>query len=77
MPRSCESPGSYVTATPAGIPLMVVRGEDGVLRAFHNVCRHRGITLVEGAGTVGRFLTCPYHQWSYATTGDLVPCPPA
>ncbi len=70
-----ESPGSYVTATPAGIPLMVVRGEDGVLRAFHNVCRHRGITLVEGAGTVGRYLTCPYHQWSYATTGDLVRVP--
>jgi Rieske 2Fe-2S family protein len=67
--------GSFVTAAPGGIPLAVVRGEDGALRAFHNVCRHRGITLLEGAGTVGRFMTCPYHQWSYATTGALVRVP--
>jgi phenylpropionate dioxygenase-like ring-hydroxylating dioxygenase large terminal subunit len=67
--------GSYVTAAPGGIPVVVVRGEDGALRAFHNVCRHRGITLLEGAGTVGRVMTCPYHQWSYATTGALVRVP--
>jgi Rieske 2Fe-2S family protein len=67
--------GSFVTAAPGGIPLAIVRGEDGALRAFHNVCRHRGITLLEGAGTVGRFMTCPYHQWSYATTGALVRVP--
>ena len=70
-----EAPGSYVTASPAGIPLVVVRDADGVLRAFHNVCRHRGITLLEGAGTVGRYLTCPYHQWSYATDGELARIP--
>jgi phenylpropionate dioxygenase-like ring-hydroxylating dioxygenase large terminal subunit len=67
--------GSFVTAAPGGIPLAVVRGEDGTLRAFHNVCRHRGITLLQGAGRVGRFMTCPYHQWSYATTGALVRVP--
>jgi phenylpropionate dioxygenase-like ring-hydroxylating dioxygenase large terminal subunit len=70
-------PGSYVTAFVGGIPLAVVRGHDGVLRAFHNVCRHRGITLLEGAGTVGRFMTCPYHQWSYASTGELARVPQA
>ena len=70
-------PGTYVTAFAGGIPLAVVRGHDGVLRAFHNVCRHRGITLLEGAGTVGRFMTCPYHQWSYASTGELVRVPQA
>ena len=67
--------GSYVTASAGGIPLAVVRGADGALRAFHNVCRHRGMTLLEGSGTVGRFMTCPYHQWSYATTGELVRVP--
>jgi choline monooxygenase len=69
------APGSYVTASAGGIPLAVVRGSDGVLRAFHNVCRHRGITLLEGSGNVGRFMTCPYHQWSYATTGELARLP--
>lgn len=68
-------PGSYVTASAGGIPLAVVRGGDGILRAFHNVCRHRGITLLEGSGVVGRFMTCPYHQWSYATTGELARLP--
>ena len=71
------SPGAYVTAFVGGMPLAVVRGHDGVLRAFHNVCRHRGITLLEGAGTVGRFMTCPYHQWSYASTGELARVPQA
>lgn len=70
-------PGAYVTALVGGLPLAVVRGHDGVLRAFHNVCRHRGITLLEGAGTVGRFMTCPYHQWSYASTGELARVPQA
>ncbi len=55
-----SEPGSYVTGSAGGIPLAVVRGRDGSLRAFHNVCRHRGITLLEGSGTVGRFMTCPY-----------------
>jgi phenylpropionate dioxygenase-like ring-hydroxylating dioxygenase large terminal subunit len=69
------APGSFVTTTAGGIPLAVVRGSDGTLRAFHNVCRHRGITLLEGSGTVGRFVTCPYHHWSYATTGELARVP--
>jgi phenylpropionate dioxygenase-like ring-hydroxylating dioxygenase large terminal subunit len=69
------SPGSYVTASVGGVPLVVVRGQHGTLRAFHNVCRHRGITLLEGCGALGRFITCPYHQWSYATTGELVRVP--
>jgi Rieske 2Fe-2S family protein len=67
--------GAYTTASVGGVPLAIVRGQDGVLRAFQNVCRHRGITLLEGSGVVGRFMTCPYHQWSYATDGDLVRVP--
>jgi choline monooxygenase len=68
-------PGSYVTANVQSVPLAIVRDQEGVLRAFHNVCRHRGITLLEGSGTLGRFMTCPYHQWSYALHGDLVRVP--
>jgi phenylpropionate dioxygenase-like ring-hydroxylating dioxygenase large terminal subunit len=73
--KELAEPGSYVTGSAGGIPLALVRGNDGTLRGFHNVCRHRGITLLEGSGSVGRFMTCPYHQWSYDTTGDLARVP--
>jgi phenylpropionate dioxygenase-like ring-hydroxylating dioxygenase large terminal subunit len=69
------APGSYVTADVQRAPLAVVRDQEGVLRAFHNVCRHRGITLLEGSGTLGRFMTCPYHQWSYTLDGGLARVP--
>ena len=62
--------GSYVTATAGGVPLLVVRGEDGELRGFHNVCRHRGMVLLDGAGTVDS-ISCFYHQWRYGLDGAL------
>jgi choline monooxygenase len=68
-------PGQYLTSTVAGVPIAVIRGDDGVLRAFHNLCRHRGIPVVAGAGKLGRFLTCPYHQWSYRRDGSLASVP--
>jgi nitrite reductase/ring-hydroxylating ferredoxin subunit len=68
-------PGSFVTATIGGSPIVVVRGRDHHLRAFHNVCRHRGITLLEGTGATGRFITCPYHQWSFELDGALARVP--
>jgi Rieske 2Fe-2S family protein len=68
-------PGSYLTTTLQNVPLAVVRDERGTVRAFHNICRHRGITLLEGSGTLGRFMTCPYHQWSYGLSGELVRIP--
>ena len=68
-------PGSYVTATLGNAPVAVVRGSDGELRAFHNICRHRGMTLLEGSGRLGRFITCPYHQWSFALDGPLMRVP--
>jgi phenylpropionate dioxygenase-like ring-hydroxylating dioxygenase large terminal subunit len=52
--------------------VVVVRGEDGELRAFMNVCRHRGTKVADGAGTCRGRLTCPYHGWSYDLTGALV-----
>jgi phenylpropionate dioxygenase-like ring-hydroxylating dioxygenase large terminal subunit len=69
------APGSYLTTSLQNVPLAIVRDELGTLRAFHNICRHRGITLLEGSGTLGRFMTCPYHQWSYGLDGQLVRVP--
>jgi phenylpropionate dioxygenase-like ring-hydroxylating dioxygenase large terminal subunit len=70
-------PGDFFTHDASGVPLLVVRGEDGELRAFLNVCRHRG-TRVEGApcGTKKAF-TCPYHAWTYALHGKLMHVPHA
>jgi len=69
------TPGAFITRTIAGVPILVVRGEDGVLRGFLNVCRHRGATVVlEAAGVKKRF-SCPYHAWTYGTDGALVGVP--
>lgn len=65
------SPGDYVTAMVGRAPLVVVRDEDGELRAFHNLCRHRGLVLLEGAGNIGRSISCFYHQWRYGLDGSL------
>jgi choline monooxygenase len=62
--------GAYVARTLAGVPLVAVRGNDGVVRTFHNACRHRGMMLAEGEGKVGGFV-CPYHAWAYALDGSL------
>jgi Rieske 2Fe-2S family protein len=66
-------PGEYFLAEPAGQGVLVVRGEDGELRAFHNACRHRGARLLtEGCGALGGDrIRCPYHAWSYDLTGAL------
>ena len=64
------APGAYFTCEVAGDPLIVVRGEDGRLRAFSNVCLHRGALIAQGEGTVTRF-RCPYHQWTYGLDGSL------
>ena len=69
------TPGQYVTGVIGGVPVVVLRGDDGALVGFENLCRHRGIPVLSGAGSVGRFLTCPYHQWSYRRDGSLVTVP--
>ena len=63
-------PGDYLTATVGGVPLIVVVGEDGVRRAFHNMCRHRGMVMLEGAGSC-RAIRCEYHAWRYGLDGSL------
>lgn len=68
-------PGTYRTDTVNGWPVFVVRGEDGRLRAFHNVCRHRGATLLTEEKGRCRLAVCPYHAWSFDLTGRLVRTP--
>ena len=64
-------PGQYVTTDVAGEPLVVVRGNDGVLRGFFNVCRHHAAAVMtEPAGRAAQ-LRCPYHGWTYSLEGEL------
>ncbi len=77
--RSEELPvaGDYRAVSLAGQELLLVRGADGALRAFHNVCRHRGCELVDTAedaqrsGRFGKRIRCPYHSWCYELDGRL------
>lgn len=67
-------PGDYVTTTVAGAPLIIVRGADGVVRAFSSVCRHRSALVAEGEGCAKSF-RCPYHGWLYGLDGKLLAAP--
>lgn len=62
--------GSYIARSSAGTPLVVVRGLDGVVRAFINACRHRGMQVASGSGC-SRAFVCPYHAWTYNLEGNL------
>jgi choline monooxygenase len=66
-----EKPGQFVTATVAGEPLVAVRGQDGVLRAFYNVCRHHAAAVVTEKCGIASILHCPYHGWNYGLDGAL------
>jgi carnitine monooxygenase subunit len=67
-----REPLSYKALDVMGTPVLVVRGADGVLRSFVNMCSHRGAVVVEeGVGSARRF-SCPYHAWTYDDRGDLV-----
>jgi choline monooxygenase len=63
--------GDHIVAEVAGVPLVIVRGDDGVLRALHNVCRHRAGPLATCDGKGARALICKYHGWTYALDGRL------
>ncbi|MGK2859623.1 MAG: aromatic ring-hydroxylating oxygenase subunit alpha [Thermoanaerobaculia bacterium] len=67
-------PGSFFTTSVGGEPLVVVRGKDGALRAFSNVCRHRAGPVASGEGKRPSFV-CGYHGWSYALDGRLLSTP--
>lgn len=74
---SCElsEPGAYLTEDRLGIPILAIRGDEGQLRAFANVCRHRGTKLLRGCGVTKRRISCPYHAWSYTRDGALAHVP--
>ncbi len=66
--------GDYVADSIAGEPYVIVRGEDGKLRAFYNVCRHHAAQIAVDAGCTDT-LVCPYHGWTYALDGRLLSAP--
>jgi choline monooxygenase len=66
--------GDFVAGAVADEPYVVVRGEDGVLRAFYNVCRHHAAQVAAGTGCADS-LVCPYHGWTYALDGRLLRAP--
>ncbi|QIG41920.1 aromatic ring-hydroxylating dioxygenase subunit alpha [Nocardioides anomalus] len=69
-------PGSWLRVELGGESLLVVRGKDGVIRGFYNVCRHRGSRLCDDEqGFARTHLRCPYHAWGYALDGTLVTTP--
>jgi phenylpropionate dioxygenase-like ring-hydroxylating dioxygenase large terminal subunit len=68
-------PGEWRSLEYLGESVIVIRGDDGEVRAFSNVCRHRGSRLVDGTAGCAKVLTCPYHAWSYARDGRLVGVP--
>lgn len=69
-------PGDFHTFEFLGESAVVLRAEEGTVRAYHNVCRHRGARLLDGpGGHCGRRITCPYHAWTYALDGRLIGVP--
>ncbi|MEG3080640.1 aromatic ring-hydroxylating dioxygenase subunit alpha [Halomonas sp. 5021] len=72
---SIENPGSFVTRRFLERSVIVVRGEDGIIRAFLNTCRHRGAPLTSDRCGNNTYFRCPFHKWSYDTFGDLKSAP--
>lgn len=64
-------PGDYLTEDVAGMPVLMTRGADGQVRAFANICRHRGAPVASGCGNARAFV-CPYHGWTYDAAGKLL-----
>ena len=65
------NPGDVCPVNLMGLPLVMVRGNDGQLRVFHNVCSHRGNRLVAEPCRVTGVIRCPYHSWTYELDGKL------
>jgi len=66
-----SEPGQYLTADVAGEPLVIVRGKDGLLRGFFNVCRHHAAQVMTEPCGIAQHLRCPYHGWTYSLEGEL------
>ena len=68
------NPGDYITLTVDSSPVLVMRDDNGTVRAFHNVCRHRGTQLCRKEAGHVRAIVCPYHSWTYSRQGELIAC---
>lgn len=73
--QDIPQPGDVYPVTIAGWELVFVRSEDGAVRCFHNVCRHRGMKLVREPSHAATRLACPWHCWTYNLEGELVATP--
>lgn len=69
------TPGDFMVRDVLDESILIVRNDARILRAFYNVCRHRGTRLCEGEGSAGRALSCPYHAWTYSLDGRLIGTP--
>jgi Rieske 2Fe-2S family protein len=70
-----SEPGRYITVNAGSQPVLVVRDDEGELRAFRNVCRHRGSRLLSGSGECPKAIRCRYHGWTYRLDGELIGVP--
>ena len=70
-----SEPGDARPIDYLGVPLFVLRGRDGVVRVFQNICRHRGMILVTEPRKIEGAIRCPYHSWCYSHEGKLVATP--
>ena len=68
-------PGQYISVQAGLNNIFIVMGRDRRLRAFHNICRHRGTQLIRAVGKTQKALTCPYHDWTYDLEGNLISVP--
>jgi nitrite reductase/ring-hydroxylating ferredoxin subunit len=66
------NPGDFVEYTIGDQSVLVVRNDDGAIRAFHNACVHRGTALRQGCGSIGGEFRCPYHGWRYSLDGRVI-----
>jgi len=73
--KDVPSPGNAFPVYFAGRPLLMVRSNERKIRVFHNVCRHRGRTLIEAPLTLKKAIVCPYHNWTYDFDGALIRAP--
>lgn len=73
--KDVPNPGDVMPTTLAGQPLLIVRDDDGAVQVFENVCRHRGMILVEEPGHFKKTISCRYHAWCYGFKGNLKATP--
>lgn len=70
-----QEPGDYISVQAGLNNIFIIKGRDYRLRAFHNMCRHRGTQLLRAVGKGQKAITCPYHDWTYSLEGELLSVP--